>query len=155
MTFTAEPTHLEPARDLMRSMKRGALGRCPHCGEGKLFRAYLKVTDTCPVCGEELFHQRADDAPPYVTIFIVGHVVVGGLLLAEDYIPDLPVALHVVVWTIVTIAMSLTLLPIVKGALIGLQWALRMHGFDHPEVDADEAGSRLGGNSLRSLTAPC
>ena len=54
--------------------------RCPHCGKGHLFRAYLKVADNCDVCGEELFHHRADDLPPYISILIVGHLIVGLML---------------------------------------------------------------------------
>ena len=46
-----------------------------------MFRAYLKVVDACPVCGEDLSHQRADDAPAYMTMLIVGHFVVAGVLV--------------------------------------------------------------------------
>jgi uncharacterized protein (DUF983 family) len=90
------------------------------------------------VCGEELFHQRADDAPPYFTMVIVAHVVVGGILALEQaYAP--PSWVHLVLWMPLTVIMSLVLLPRVKGALVGLQWALRMHGFggdnDQPVPD--------------------
>ncbi len=111
------------------AVRRGFAGRCPHCDEGKIFRAYLKVNDDCPVCGEELHHQRADDAPPYLTIFIVGHVVAAMLMIADDRWPQLDMWIHMVLWPLVAILMSLWLLPRVKGALIGYQWALRMHGF--------------------------
>ena len=66
-----------PARDLVRSLRRGVAQKCPACGKGKLYGKYLKVADTCPACGEELHHHRADDAPPYFTILIVGHFIVG------------------------------------------------------------------------------
>ena len=93
-----------------------------------MFSAYLKVADRCPACAEELHHQRADDAPPYFTMMIVGHVVVGGLLVVERaYQPEMWV--HLAIWLPLTLALSLWLLPRVKGALIGLQWAARMHGF--------------------------
>ena len=62
-------------RDPWRAMRRGFVGRCPNCDRGHIFRAYLKVRDRCEVCGEELSHHRADDAPPYVTILIVAHVI--------------------------------------------------------------------------------
>lgn len=117
-----------PGRPIARSMLRGAVCRCPKCGEGRMFRAYLKVVDACDVCGEELHHQRADDAPPYIVIFVVAHVVVGALLSVEmAYSP--PVWVHLAIWLPLTIVMSLAMLPPVKGALVGLQWALRMHGF--------------------------
>ena len=64
--------------------------RCPNCGTGRLFGRFLKVVDHCPECGEELFHQRADDFPPYLVIFAVGHVVVTAVLAVEiDYAPPI------------------------------------------------------------------
>ena len=116
-------------RDTWLAMKRGFMGRCPACGEGKIYRAYLKVADACPVCGEELHHHRADDAPPYFTIFIIGHFVVAALLAFDEFWPDAPLWLHAVLWTSFIVLASLWLLPLIKGALVGYQWALRMHGF--------------------------
>ena len=84
--------HLQE-RDWRQAIARGLKGRCPHCGKGRLFRAFLKPVDTCEVCGEDLHHQRADDLPPYIVITIVGHVIVGGLLLAEKF-SDWPMWLH-------------------------------------------------------------
>lgn len=115
-------------RDAWRAMWRGFSLRCPQCGEGRLFRSFLKVTDRCPACGEELHHHRADDAPAYFTIVVVGHFIVGGILwLERAYAP--PTWVHWVIWLPLTLAGSLWLLPRVKGLLVGLQWALRMHGF--------------------------
>lgn len=115
-------------RDVWRAMLRGFRLRCPNCGEGRLFRSFLKVADKCPACGEELHHQRADDAPAYFTIVVVGHFVIGGVLwLERTYAPASWV--QAVIWLPMTLIGSLWLLPRVKGTLIGLQWALRMHGF--------------------------
>jgi uncharacterized protein (DUF983 family) len=120
-------------RDIWRSLRRGFFGLCPNCGKGKLFCAYLKVNNHCAVCGEDYSHHRADDAPPYFTILIVGHVI-GSLMLAiEMTAPDLPIWLHLIVWPSLTLVMSLTLLPMIKGALVAYQWALRMHGFGTPQ----------------------
>lgn len=94
-----------------------------------MFRRYLKVADHCPACGEALHHHRADDAPPYFTIVIVGHVVVG-LVLAVEMAYRPPLWLHAALWLPLTVLLALLILPSVKGALIGLQWALLMHGFD-------------------------
>lgn len=125
----------KPQRSVLQAMLRGARGRCPNCGEGRLFAAYLKVAESCPHCGEALHHHRADDAPPYFTIFIVGHIVVPLLLAVEvAYRPD--IWLHALIWGPLTIALSLLLLPPIKGAVVGLQWANYMHGFD---PDGDEA----------------
>ena len=61
---------VEPSRNVWQAIGKGLRSRCPACGEGRIFRAYLKVNNICPHCGEELFHHRADDAPPYLTILI-------------------------------------------------------------------------------------
>lgn len=123
------PGEGEPeARDWQPAVKRGALLRCPHCGEGRMFNAFLKVNHACPSCGEVLDLHKADDAPPYFTITIVAHIVVPALLIVEQaYSPA--EWIHAVIWLPMCLILSLILLPRVKGALIGLQWALRMHGF--------------------------
>lgn len=127
----------EPRRSITDAMLRGLRERCPACGRGELYRAYLKTADACPACGEELHHHRADDAPPYFTIVIVGHIVVGGVLMLEQaYAP--PTWVHYVLWLPMIVILSLVFLPRVKGALIGLQWALRMHGFGR---EPEEAGA--------------
>ena len=135
---TYEPSHtaasrFEP-RPFGRSLLRGFTMRCPACGQGRLFRAFLKISDHCPHCGEELFHHQADDAPPYFTILIVGHIVVPLMLAVElEYLP--PVWIHMVVWPTLTLALSLFLLPRIKGAVVGWQWAQRMHGFGEVAED--------------------
>jgi len=118
-----------PPRPVKAAMLRGAALRCPACGHGRLFRAYLKVNDRCPDCGEELHHQRADDAPPYFTIVIVGHIVVPLVLTVERMFAP-AMWLQIVGWTLITLIACLTLLPIIKGTLVGLQWGNYMHGFD-------------------------
>lgn len=94
-----------------------------------MFHRFLKVAERCPRCGEELFHQRADDAPPYFVMLIVGHVVVLGVLTTEMTLSP-PLWLQMIGWPAAALALSLVLLQPVKGALVALQWALRMHGFD-------------------------
>jgi uncharacterized protein (DUF983 family) len=124
--YGAEP---QTARPIFRSLLRGVALKCPACGVGAMFRRYLKVADTCPQCGEELHHHRADDAPAYFTIVIVGHIVVS-LVLAVEMAYRPPRWLHAALWLPLTVILTLAFLPSVKGALVGLQWALRMHGFD-------------------------
>jgi uncharacterized protein (DUF983 family) len=124
-----------PQRLIRTALLRGARGLCPNCGHGSLFRAYLKTRDSCQNCGEELHHQRADDAPPYFTIMIVGHIILPLLLIVEKtWRPELWI--HAAIWLPMTVFLSLTILPIVKGALVGVQWALHMHGFN-PRSDGD------------------
>jgi uncharacterized protein (DUF983 family) len=116
-------------RDVWTALKRGLRGRCPRCGQGKLFRAFLKVADHCSVCGLDFTPHRADDLPAYLVIVIVGHIVVPMALMIEtNYSP--PVALQLAIYLPLTLVASLLLLQPVKGAVVGIQWALRMHGFD-------------------------
>jgi uncharacterized protein (DUF983 family) len=126
-----------PARPLWPAMKRGFFGRCPNCGEGKLFRAFTKPVDTCDFCHEDLSHSRADDLPAYLVIVIVGHLVVGGFMAMEASI-EMSTLAYLAIWIPVTLILAIGLLQPVKGAVIGLQWALYMHGFggetDHIEA---------------------
>ena len=116
-------------RDLWTAMKRGFRCRCPRCGEGKLFRAFLKVGDHCANCGQDFTGHRADDLPAYLVIVIVGHIVVPlALMIETDFSP--PLALQLAIYLPLTFVASLALLQPVKGAVVGVQWALRMHGFD-------------------------
>ena len=116
-------------RDVWTAMKRGFRSRCPRCGQGKLFRAYLKVDNNCSVCGLDFTPHRADDLPAYLVIVIVGHLLVPIILWIEtDYSP--PVWLQLSIYLPFTLIASLLLLQPVKGAVVGMQWALRMHGFD-------------------------
>ena len=122
-------TGLTEKRDVWTALKRGLRGRCPRCGEGKLFRAFLKVDDRCSVCSLDYTPHRADDLPAYLVIVIVGHIVVPTALWIEtDYSP--PVWLQLAIYLPFTLVASLALLQPVKGAVVGMQWALRMHGFD-------------------------
>lgn len=117
-----------PSRSWLNAMLRGFFRRCPACGSGSLFSGFIAVKDSCPNCGEELHHQRADDAPPYFTIFIVAHIVIPLLLVVERlWRPDY--LIHAAIWIPATLILTLLLMPAVKGSVIGLQWALRMHGF--------------------------
>lgn len=127
-----DPLHGAEARPILGALWRGFLRRCPNCGRGALFRRYLKVDSRCRACGETLHHQRADDAPPYVTILLVGHLVLPLVLMVErQWAP--PTVIHWLIWLPLTLALTLALLPRIKGAVVGLQWACRMHGFGGSE----------------------
>jgi len=107
---------------------RGFRRRCPNCGEGHMFEGYLKVRDHCPVCREDLSHHRADDGPAYLTILVVGHLMAPGIHIAfTRFRPD-PLVLATV-FTVACVALSLYLLPRLKGFVVGIQWSRRMHGF--------------------------
>ena len=115
-------------RPLLRSLTRGWRRRCPNCGGGPMMTSYLKVRRVCAACGEGLHHHRADDMPAWATILIVGKLLVGAFVFVEfSWSP--PTWVHWAVWPALTLAMTLWLLPRIKGMIVALQWAYRMHGF--------------------------
>jgi uncharacterized protein (DUF983 family) len=123
-----------PERPVLQAVLRGMRLRCPNCGRGHVFRAYLKVADRCDHCGEELMHHRADDLPPYIAIFIVGHVLIGLMLDLEMTNPLSP-GMYLAIMVPLALIMPLAILPSIKGAVVGLQWANRMHGFGRGSRD--------------------
>ena len=99
------PEDALPPRSLWPAVRRGLFGRCPNCGRGRMFRAFLKVAERCPVCGEALHHHRADDAPAYFVILIVGHLVVP-LALATEVAFAPPYWVHAVLWLPLTVGLA-------------------------------------------------
>ncbi|KPP93634.1 MAG: hypothetical protein HLUCCA08_05515 [Rhodobacteraceae bacterium HLUCCA08] len=134
MSTPPQTAALDPIDDrpTKRAMLRGFRRRCPNCGEGTLFHGYLKVKDDCPVCGEALHHHRADDGPAYLTILVVGHLMAPLIHIAfTRFRPD-PLVLATI-FTVGCVALSLYLLPRMKGAVVGIQWSRRMHGFGNTD----------------------
>jgi uncharacterized protein (DUF983 family) len=126
-----------PKRNLGAAMLSGLAGHCPACGTGRLFSGYIQVRPTCEDCGEDLSPQRADDLPAYLTILVTGHIVVPLMYMVEKaYHPEYWV--HLVLWLPMVLILSLGLLRPLKGAVVGLQWANYMHGFDPRHTDEDE-----------------
>ena len=121
-----DPQQLTEERPVWPALRRGWRRKCPNCGSGPLLKGYLKVRDHCPVCREELHHHRADDGPAYLTILIVGHLMAPSLLMVFTAFQPEPLVLFTC-FAIGTV--SLYLLPRLKGALVGFQWARLMHGF--------------------------
>jgi uncharacterized protein (DUF983 family) len=106
---------------------RGLKGLCPACGKGRLFAGYLRVAEACESCDAPLGRLRADDAPPYFTILITGHVLVPGVLWIEKaYMP--PIWLHMVVWLPLFTIICILLLRPIKGAVMGWMMHLGMTG---------------------------
>lgn len=124
-----------PERSTGQAVRRGLMLKCPNCGEGKLLHSYLKVVDTCSVCGEDLSHQRADDGPAYLTILLVGHLLGFAIHLMWVHMRPSPLMMATVL-SIGAVALSLFLLPRMKGLIVGVQWARRMHGFGEKPADA-------------------
>ena len=121
-------------------LRRGLGRRCPNCGKGALFKGYLKVEPTCAACGHENGAYRADDGPAYFTVLIVGHVViVPFLILGAPLIMKTPPQVLIPVALAVLAAITLTALPIIKGAVVGLLYALGVTRADARLHTADAA----------------
>ncbi len=120
---------------LGRGLWRGLRCRCPNCGDGRLFRSYLKVEPVCPVCGHANGVYRADDAPAYLTILLVGHLVVAPLL-AFPFILSWPVWAVLLVTLPSLLGLTLLLLPRIKGAVVGFHWAQGVKGDPAAAEDA-------------------
>ena len=115
-------------RPLKPALWRGWRLKCPNCGSGPLLTGYLKVNDTCQVCRQELFHHRADDGPAYLTILIVGHLMAPGLHFTFVTWRPEPLTLFTI-FAVGCVGLSLYLLPRLKGAIVGYQWARQLYGF--------------------------
>jgi uncharacterized protein (DUF983 family) len=147
MSLTIKTGSLQDAGDVkaIPAMRRGFMGRCPVCNKGRLFGRFLKVADHCDACGTEFHHHRADDLPPYLVIFIVGHLIGYGILMTETKL-EVPLWVHLATWPALTLILCLALLQPMKGAVVGLQYALGMHGFGaaRAKKNADEDNARDG-----------
>ena len=157
--MTEAPDVDRPPRDMMQAMLRGFSERCPTCGKGRLFGKYLKVRDACPACGEALHHHRADDAPAYFTMLIVGHFIVGGVLALEKGLAP-PTWVHLAIWLPLTLLASL-LAPAARqgcprrpavGALHArLRLALPQRRSRRCRVSAGDRASRRCGQSSKQV----
>lgn len=126
--MTTLTTVIPDDRPLKPALLRGLRRRCPACGQGRLFAGYLTVRGTCASCGEPFHHHRADDGPAYLTILIVGHLLAPLLLVVFVRFQPAPLT-TMIIFGLGCVALSLFLLPRLKGAIVALQWAKRMHGF--------------------------
>jgi len=82
-----------------------------------IFTGYLTIAETCRHCGLAFEPIRADDAPAYFTLSIVGHIIVSGLLLTERLFHP-PAWLQASIWLPATLVLCLTLLPFIKGGVM-------------------------------------
>lgn len=110
------------------ALLRGVKGKCPRCGEAKLFRAYLKPIDACPACGQDWTPQCADDFPAYISILVSGHLM-APVIVALVLAPALPAWLAGAIIVAFALVLTVSLLQPAKGAVIAGQWWLGMHGF--------------------------
>lgn len=109
------------------ALRRGLLGRCPNCGSGWLFSSYLKPVEGCAVCGEAYGHIRSDDAAPWLTILVVGHVAVP-IILAVEGRTHWPTWVSLTAWLPFVFVLTLAFLPRAKGFLMAVLWFTRAPG---------------------------
>jgi len=128
MIATDTQNYSRDAYSTMTSIIRGFKRTCPHCGNGNVFNGYLKVQD-CSNCSAPTSEIRADDMPPYITIFIVGHIIVPLLVVVEaTYKPEL--WMQMAFWPTPTLLLTLLFLPYIKGGVLGLMWHLKLKGVE-------------------------
>lgn len=121
---------------LSQPLLRGLKGQCPCCGRGKLFGAFLKTFERCAECGEPFHHHRADDFPPYIVIFLLGHILVPlALAIEEGFAP--PEWVYLAFFIPLTVVLAIALLQPVKGLVVALQWHMGMHGFKESKERRD------------------
>ena len=118
-----------PVPSLATALGRGLLGRCPVCGKGRIFAGFLRVAPLCGHCAAPLGLARADDAPPYFTILIVGHIVIPAMLITQK-MADPPTWLLSVIFVPLTVILAIGLIRPVKGATVGLMLSFNMLKID-------------------------
>ena len=122
------------------AISRGLRGRCPRCGEARLFRRFLKPVPLCMRCDQDWTHQQADDFPAYVSIFVTGHLM-APLIIALARDADLSVSAMVAIVLPLAMLLMIGLLQPAKGVIIAVQWWFGMHGFqkERPGQSPDDA----------------
>lgn len=118
-----------------QAVARGLRGRCPRCGQRRLFRAFLKPVDRCRRCDQDWTLQRADDFPAYVSLFVTGHVMAPiAVHLARDQ--SISVATCMAIILPLALLLAVSLLQPAKGAIIAVQWWMGMHGFQRDRAES-------------------
>ena len=100
---------------------RGLRGRCPRCGEGKLFHGFLTLRRRCENCGLDFSFADAGDGPAVFVILLGGGIVVFAALLTEVLFQP-PYWVHAVLWLPLILIVTLLPLRLIKGLLIALQF---------------------------------
>lgn len=120
--LTSPSAAVRSESNLLLGLRRGIARRCPACGKGRLFAGYLAVIPVCAACGNDNEQYPSDDFAPYVTIFLVLHLMVP-LLFAADRTWSMPVGLEMGLAIPIFLVATLALLPFAKGAVIGFAWS--------------------------------
>jgi uncharacterized protein (DUF983 family) len=124
----SEISNIDHPRKVLHAIRNGIKCKCPNCGKGGLFNGFIKVKPDCASCGEELHHHRADDLPPYLNVFIVGHIIVGLLMISMNY-ELFGMWTTAIGGSVLAAIVAIAIMRPLKGMVIALQWAWGMHGF--------------------------
>jgi uncharacterized protein (DUF983 family) len=130
-------TPVWPVPSMLVAILRGAARHCPACGQTRLFTRYLKVQERCAVCGTPLGLYPSDDAPPYITMLLVLHIIVPALLILEQT-TDMALWIYGAIFLPLAVTLTVVLLPVVKGAMIGILLKL---GLDRSGDDTRRPGA--------------
>tara|TARA_B100000315_G_scaffold260360_1_gene321129 strand:+ start:2276 stop:2650 length:375 start_codon:yes stop_codon:yes gene_type:complete len=105
---------------LSRVILRGLRRRCPQCGVGRIFSGYLTIEDACPHCQESFEGIRTDDAAPWATILLLGHILAPIVMIVIKFdISTLPLT---IIMAVLALVLALGILPLMKGVFVGLNW---------------------------------
>ena len=107
--------------NIIKSISRGFKKYCPKCGHKDIYSSYIKFFPKCKKCNLNFSKYRTDDGPAYITIFLVGHIIVPLILLTEGSKNPPPIAFQYIFWPILSISLCLWFLPRIKGAFLGIQ----------------------------------
>jgi uncharacterized protein (DUF983 family) len=99
----------------------GPRGRCPRCGQGKMFKGYISLVPTCRSCGLDYSFADSGDGPAVLVILLAGFIILGAAVYVEFTFSP-PVWVHVLLWGPLSLIVCLSLLRIMKGVLVALQY---------------------------------
>lgn len=123
-----KPAAERPERPFGPALARALRGRCPACGEGKMFAKFLKPTPACTHCGQGWDQHQADDFPSYIVILLLGHILVP-LMIEVNSALAIPLGVQAFLWPTLALLLAAALIQPAKAAVITFQWSRRMHGF--------------------------
>ena len=126
MSDPPQPSDLD--RPLRPALALALRGRCPACGEGRMFKSFLKPSPSCAHCGASWDLSRADDFPAYIVILLLGHILVP-LMIEVNSAFAIPLGVQAALWPCLAVVLALLMIQPAKAAVIAFQWSRRMDGF--------------------------
>ena len=112
----------DTAPTLWQALKRGLAGKCPACGEARLFGRFLKPVPHCASCGRDWTAYRADDFPAYLVVLVLGHLLIP-IVVEVNLSYDVSLLTQMWLWPALALAGALAMLQPAKGFVLALLWA--------------------------------